>query len=72
MMLTVKQVAQALAVSERSIWRWSRAGTLPPGIKIGGVVRWPEESIRRWLASRERKARAEQRARGAKEAAPGA
>ena len=58
MMMTVKQVAEALEVSERSVWRWSATGVLPPGVKIGSVVRWPEESIRRWIEEKEREARA--------------
>ena len=66
MMMTVKQVAEALGVSERSVWRWSSDGTLPPGIRIGASVRWPERSIREWLARREEEALAEQKKLAAK------
>lgn len=62
MMMTVKQVAEALEVSERSVWRWSATGILPPGIKIGGVVRWPRRTIEEWLAKREQEALARQKA----------
>ena len=62
MMMTVKDVAKALGVSERSVWRWSSDGTLPPGVKIGGVVRWPRKSIEEWLAEREQDALSKQRA----------
>ena len=44
-MLTVKQVAAVLSVSERSVWRWSATGVLPPGIKIGSVVRCLRSSV---------------------------
>ena len=62
MMMTVKEVAEALGVSERSVWRWSATGILPPGIKIGASVRWREETIEQWLAKQEQQALAEQRA----------
>ena len=66
MMMTVREVAEALGVSERSVWRWSTDGTLPPGIRIGGSVRWSEKSIREWLEQREEAALAEQRKLAAK------
>jgi len=69
MMLTVKQVAEMLHVSERSVWRWSVTGVLPPGIKIGGSVRWSQESIRQWAAKREKEALAEQQKLAAKKTA---
>ena len=66
MLMNVRQVAKALGVSERSVWRWSATGILPPGIRIGKSVRWSEESIRQWVAKRESKALAEQKALAAK------
>ena len=62
MLMNVQEVAEALGISERSVWRWSATGVLPPGIKLGRSVRWSEETIRRWIARREREARAQQRA----------
>jgi len=61
MMLNVRQVAEMLGVSERSVWRWSSDGTLPPGIKIGAAVRWPQRALEDWLAKREQQALAEQK-----------
>ena len=66
MMMTVKQVAEALGVSERSVWRWSATGVLPAGVRIGSVVRWPRRTIEEWLAKREQEALAEQRKLAAK------
>ena len=60
-MMNVKEVAEMLGVSERSVWRWSSDGTLPPGIKISGVVRWPRKAIDDWVAKREQQALAEQK-----------
>ena len=62
MMMTCREVAEALGVSERSVWRWSATGVLPPGIKIGSAVRWSRRSIEEWLAKREQEARAKQKA----------
>jgi len=56
MMMTVKQVAEALGVSERSVWRWSATGILPPPVRIGATRRWREETIRRWVERREQEA----------------
>jgi len=61
MLMTVKEVATALGVSQRSVWRWSATGELPPGIKFGGSVRWSEETIRQHVARREDAARREQK-----------
>jgi len=66
MMMTVKEVARALKTSERSVWRWSGTGVLPPGIKIGGVVRWPRKGIDDWVAKREQQALVEQKKLAAK------
>ena len=66
MLLNVRQVAETLGVSERSVWRWSATGILPPGIKIGASVRWSEESIRQWVTKRKSKALAEQKTLAAK------
>lgn len=39
--LTVVQVADRYKVSTDTIWRWSREGALPKGLKIGpNATRW--------------------------------
>lgn len=48
-LLTVRDVAQLLAMSTRNIWRLKSAGRLPPAIKIGGAVRWDRADIARHL-----------------------
>jgi predicted DNA-binding transcriptional regulator AlpA len=41
-----RQVADMLAVSERTIDRLTRQGTLPPPLRIGRSLRWDEARIR--------------------------
>lgn len=61
MLMTVKEVAEALGVSERSVWRWSTTGELPPGIKFGSAVRWSAATIHEYVERREKAALEEQR-----------
>ena len=53
LMWTVTQVAEALHLSERSVWRMAATGQLPRPIRIGRAVRWSAASLRRWLAAKE-------------------
>lgn len=52
-MLTAADVARMLAIGERSVWRKSQDGRLPPPIKIGGSTRWTKSSIRDWMERHE-------------------
>ena len=63
MLMNVEQVAERLGISERTVRRWSASGVLPPSIKVGRCARWSRESIRRWIAHQEKRARALQSAR---------
>lgn len=48
-----KELAQRLAISEVTVWRWERRGLLPPKRKIGPNVRgWLESDIEAWWASK--------------------
>ena len=49
-MLTVNGVATMLACSPRTIYRLADAGSIPPPVRIGGMVRWPRESLEQWIA----------------------
>jgi predicted DNA-binding transcriptional regulator AlpA len=49
-LLSVHDVAERLALSERTVRRLRRQGVLPKGIEIGGVIRWRPESIDSWIA----------------------
>ena len=53
-MLTVKQVAERLNVSEKTVYSWAFSGYLP-GHKLGDLWRFEEGEFEEWLASRKHK-----------------
>ena len=53
--LSVREVADALGVSVRSVWRLSATDELPRPFRIGRSVRWRAASIDSWLARQERR-----------------
>ena len=57
LLLSVKQVAQALGIGERTVWRLSATGELPDAIRIGRLRRWRRSTLEAWLARAEREAR---------------
>ncbi len=64
-LLTVREVARLLNVGERSVWRWSDVGLMPPPIAIGRSRRWRwTEDLQPWIHAgcpriREQKAHAD-------------
>jgi len=49
-LLTAEDLAARMQVDARTVRRWRKAGKIPAGIEIAGVVRWRPEEIERWLA----------------------
>ncbi len=49
-MLTADGLAKLLDCSPRSVRRLADKGSIPPPVKIGGMVRWPRGTIEQWLA----------------------
>lgn len=49
-LLTVRQLADLLQVSTRTIWRMQSAGDLPEPVRISRSVRWRRSDIDYWLA----------------------
>lgn len=49
-LLTAKAVGEMLSLSKRQIFRLNSCGKIPAPIRIGGAVRWSEETIRHWLS----------------------
>ena len=49
-MLTVHDVAKMLCCSARSVYRLTDSGRVPRPVKLGSLVRWPRETIERWIA----------------------
>ena len=49
-LLTMRDLAQQLQVTTRSIIRWRNNGTLPPAVQIGPrLVRWRQADISAWI-----------------------
>ena len=48
-LLSVKEVAITLSVSQRHLWRMKSAGKLPKPVKVGECVRWLSSDIEAWL-----------------------
>ncbi|MEW4461216.1 helix-turn-helix domain-containing protein [Roseibium algicola] len=44
-LLTDKEAAAILGVSQATFWRWKRAGSVPMPVKLGGLSRWPRSEI---------------------------
>jgi len=55
-LLTVEELGDKLKVSKATVYRWVHYDFIPR-IKLGGVVRFREESVRRWLSAREKAGR---------------
>jgi excisionase family DNA binding protein len=50
-LLTVDQVALQLGISSASLYRWRSLGEpSPPAFKIGGTVRYSQDSVDTWLS----------------------
>ena len=47
-MMKVKEVAAALQVTPRTVYRLSDAGRIPQPIKIGASVRWRRDEMEAW------------------------
>ena len=48
-LLSVGDLAELLQIDPKTVRRWREAGKLPPGIEIGGIVRWRSENVDAWL-----------------------
>ena len=49
-LLTAKDVADLLNISERSLYRLKSRGCLPASVVLGGSVRWSRTQIFDWIA----------------------
>lgn len=49
-----KDAAALLGISERLLWTWTNAGTIPHA-RIGSRVLYPVDELRRWLEENARK-----------------
>lgn len=56
-LLSASNVATRVGCTTSTVRRWRRAKLMPPAIVIGGVVRWEEDAIDRWVAERKEQPR---------------
>lgn len=52
LLLTPKQAAEALAISERKLWGMTASSEIPH-VRIGRSVRYPLDGIRQWIAEKQ-------------------
>lgn len=48
-LLTVKEVAQRLSVSVRTVWSLRSRGQIPDPVKIGSLTRWRRSEIESYI-----------------------
>ena len=48
LLVTAKQAAQSLAISERTLWELTRRGEIPR-LKIGASVRYDLRDLQAWI-----------------------
>jgi len=49
LLLTVKEVAEMLGLSERTVYRLADVGKMPRPVKIGAAVRWRKKELDTWI-----------------------
>lgn len=49
-LLDIRTVAERLGCSPRHVRRLAERGAMPAPVKLGGLVRWRADDIRRWVA----------------------
>lgn len=50
LLLSIREVAQLLGVSQRAIWGWAHDGKFPAPLELGRLRRWRRQDIETWLA----------------------
>ncbi len=54
-LLNPTQLSEILGVKTGTVYSWiSRGVSLPLHIKIGGIIRWQERTVKAWIEERER------------------
>ena len=48
-LLDVRQLAELLQLSKRTLYRLADCGAMPRGLRLGGSRRWRRSEIQRWL-----------------------
>lgn len=48
-LLTIRELAAILKISQRSIWRLVSSGKLIQPLHIGGSIRWRQDEVLKWI-----------------------
>ena len=48
MLINSREAAKRLKVSQRTLWGMHNSGKMPPPIRIGRMVRWSVEVLKKW------------------------
>jgi excisionase family DNA binding protein len=51
-LLTLREVADLLAVPTRTLYGWRHERTGPPVTKVGKYLRYDQDALERWLSER--------------------
>jgi len=49
-LLSAKELGKVLSLSKRQVFRLNSCGKIPAPLRIGGSVRWSEQTIRTWMS----------------------
>ncbi|WP_010585821.1 helix-turn-helix transcriptional regulator [Schlesneria paludicola] len=49
LLLTSKETATLLRVSERTLYSMHTTGQMPPPIRIGAAIRWSLDAVQKWI-----------------------
>lgn len=48
-LMTAREVAQVLRISERSVWRLCAEKKIPSPLHVGGAARWKKQDFEQWF-----------------------
>lgn len=51
-LLTTKQAAERMNVSDHTLRYWGHRGEGPPAVKLGNLVRYDADQLEEWIAAR--------------------
>jgi excisionase family DNA binding protein len=50
LLIDARTVGNLLGCSWRTVYRLADSGALPPGLRLGGLRRWPRQAIEEWVS----------------------
>ena len=56
LLLNVREVAELLGISERTVWKMASCHELPAPLRIGRSQRWSKKALEEWIADRHKAA----------------